>query len=258
MSRLRISIFFILSFTILQTSVAQDKFQVNFMVAPSYERVSFRKINIDNNFYFKYSYNFGAEIKYFFSPKITTNLGLQFNDRGFQARPEFVTSDGTIQTFDDAVVNISAKYLTIPFDLHFNFQPAYRTDLFFGTGLGFGILVGQSFRGKRVSAELGRPDNPIFEGVSDQRSNINWFDRTYLSWNFGAGISRYVKSRLVITINPYYSMQLDRARALDGPLVAIDPNGIGLSIEPKFDSYGVNLKLGYYFSDQIENTKKEL
>ncbi|MCI5056239.1 MAG: PorT family protein [Flavobacteriales bacterium] len=241
----------------IKQSFADDKYQLNFFLAPSYENISFRSLKLDNQFFFKYSYNFGTEIKYYFSPKVTTNIGLQFNDRGFQARPEFITSDGSVQTFEDAVVNISAKYLTIPIDLHFNFQPAYRTEVFFGTGIGFGLLVGQSFKGRRVSEELGRPAG-IYEGVSNERTNINWFDKNYVSWNFGVGISRYIKSRLVITINPYYSRQIDRARSLDGPLVYRDPNNIDLVVEPKFDSYGLNLKLGYYFSDQIENKKKSL
>ncbi len=234
----------------------QEKFQLNGMLAPSLEQISTRNTQIDNPFVSRVSSNIGVEMKYYLTPKFSTNFGLEYNDRGYQSIINHEYLSDTIQT----TVNLSAKYISIPFSLCWNFTPAYRTELFFNTGVTYGVLIGQAFKGKRVPSELGRPDNPLFEGVTNDKTNIEWFDNNYFGATAGFGISRYIKSRMVITVHPVVTFQLDRLLNADGPVIpfANTNNGKRVVYNPKLHSYVLQLKLGYFFSDQIENTKKAL
>lgn len=235
---------------------AQEKFQINGVLIPTYEGISMNNVQITNPYTYRFSYGFGAEMKYFLSPKISTNFGLQFNDRGFLAEPKYAYLDDSITT----TISISCKYLTIPFDLCINFQPAFRTELFINAGLSYGILLRQTFKGRRVPPELGRPDNGMFEGISNKPSNIKWFDGNYWGVNLGFGVSRYIKSRMVLTVNPGMSFQIDGLLNPQGPVLqtVVTNQGTLTSFDPKLKSFYLQLKLGYYFSDQIENTKKKL
>lgn len=237
-------------------SSAQEKFQINGILMPSYDGISMRSDHILNPYTYRFSYGFGAEMKYFMSPKISTNFGLQYNDRGFRAVPKYEYYGDSITT----TINISCKYITIPFDLCINFQPAFRTEIFVNAGISYGFLIQQSFRGRRVPPELGRPDNQMFEGVSNKASNIDWFDRSYWGFNLGFGISRYIKSRMVVTIHPSMSFQFDRLLNPTGPVLqnVWNQQGVIEPFNPGLKTFAIQLKLGYYFSDQIENTKKKL
>ena len=240
-------------------STAGEKYQVNFMLAPSYETMKFRNLKTVSPFDYKFSYNFGAEYKYFLDARWTLAAGVQFNNRGFSSHPVYQTTDSLVIESDDAVIYISTKYVTVPINLSFNFQPFFRTEIFASTGIGLGVLVDQSAVGRRIPAEVGT-STTLFNNFGNEREKISWFDRTYASWNAGVGVSRYVKSRLVITIGAMYYRQIDRAVNLAGPLVlnGVDKNGSPVIISPKFDSFAIECKLGWYFSDQIENKKKDL
>ncbi len=247
-----LGLFFCFSLSIL----SQEKFQFNFILGPSYEKIGTRNANIENPFSFKYSYNIGSEFKYYLSPKVSSNLGLSFNDKGFQSNIDYDVFGDTVSSS----VRISAKYLTLPFDLAFNFTPAFRTEYFFSTGITYGYLLSQTFKGQRVPEELGRPNNPLFEGVTNEKNNISWFDKSYFAAQLGAGISRYVKSRMLLTFHASYAYQLDRLINPEGPIIQFATTNSGQLVEysPKLNSFLLLLKVGYYFSDQIENTKKEL
>ncbi len=235
---------------------SQEKYQLNFIFGPSYESISPRNGGIVNPFTYKYSYNFGGEIKYFLSPKMSSNIGLQYNNKGFRSFIEYPVFDDTLSS----TVLISAQYLTLNFDLGANFSPAFRTEYFFNAGVSYGLLVGQSFKGKRVPETLGRPDNGLYEGLSNGRSNIEWFDKNYFAAQLSVGISRYIKSRLVFTFQPTFSYQIDHLINPDGPVIpiAITSSGQPVEYSPKLHSFLLLFKLGYYFSDQIENDKKSL
>jgi len=238
------------------SSNAQEKFQLNLVLGPSYENIGTRNSAIENPFSFKYSYNFGAEIKYYTSPRFSTNLGLQFNDRGFQSNINYLVLNDTISSS----VSIAAQYISIPLDFTWNFSPIFRTEYFFNIGVNYGILVSQTFKGSRIPEALGRPANGIYEGVSTERSNINWFDKNYLGLQAGLGISRYIKSRMVFTFHPSVSIQVDRLINPEGPVlpIAYTDTGLPVNYSPKLTSFLLLFKVGYYFSDQIENTKKAL
>ena len=238
---------------------AGEKYSVNLILSPSYEKIGFRNRLIDNPFDAKLSYNFGVDYRYYIEPEISFSAGLQFNKRGFRTHPTYKTSDGQVQDFDDAVVVISANYLSLPFEIQYNFQPFFRTEISLHTGLCYGYLVNQTFKGKRISNEI-QPSEEFLKGLEEKSKAINWFDKSYIGWIAGFSVSRAIKSRLVITVNPTYYRQLDRALNPYGPVKedSRDRNGNPVLINPKFDSFSLNLKLGYYFSDQIENTKKTL
>lgn len=239
------------------TSVfADEKFQLNGLLIPSWESLSPRDPQVSNLFYPRFSYGFGFEMKYFMSPRISTNIGLQLNNRGFEARPTYSYYEDSIE----AKISVSCLYLSLPFDISFNFQPAFRTELYFYSGISYGILLSQSFKGQRVPEELGRPNNYLFEGVDNKPNNINWFDKNYVGLRVGIGASRYIKSRLVLSINPSYHFQIDKLLNANGPVlpITINNNGATVPYSPGFRGASFELKIGYYFNDQIENTNKKL
>ncbi len=240
-------------------AIADEKFQLNGVLSPSYEGLSPRNRDIVNIFpKQRLSYNFGGELKYFMSPLISTNLGIHFQNKGFISEPKY-------EYYDDSIsvrINISLKYLVIPFDLCFNFQPAFRTEIFFNVGLAYGILLQQSFKGRRVPVEIRGSDNPLYDGLSNKPSNINWFDKNYVGVNIGFGITRYLLSRMALTIHPMFMYQIDNAINPFplGPIVpfTLDNKGQLVEYSPGFKSMLLQFKIGYYFSDQIENTRKKL
>ena len=237
--------------------ISQEKYQFNAVFGPSYENISSRNASIDLPFQFKYSYNFGGEIKYYLSPHLSTNIGVQYNNKGFSSNFDYVVSNDTFPSS----LRINASYLSIPIDLCWNFSPAFRTEYFLNVGINYGVLLGQSFKGQRVPVELGRPDNPLYEGISNEKSNISWFDKNAFGVQAGAGISRYVKSRMVLTFHPTAYFQMDRLINPEGPVqtIAVSNNtGLPELYSPKLYSFLLLFKVGYYFSDQIENTKKIL
>lgn len=223
-----------------------DKFQVGGFVAPSYENLAFRNLKEKSPFYYKFSYNFGGYIKYYWTPIIATNIGLQFNDKGFRSIIEYQEEE-----LSDAVLAISAKYITVPLNLSINFQPAYRTELYVTVGGSYGYLVHQSYKGKRIPPEQAEIVEEFYPGAVNERTTINWFDRSYLGLDVGVGVSRYFGSRVVLTVQPMYHRQMDRLEDPYGALIVGDQ-------KPKFDSFSLQIKLAYYISDQIENTKKTL
>lgn len=246
------------SMLVVFSAFAGGKYQINLILAPSYERLSFRNKHVKAPFFYKFSYNFGGEFRYFIAPDFSLAVGLQFNDRGFRSHPVYRTTDGFIIDDENAVVNISAKYITVPIEMVFSFEPVFRTEIFINAGIAYGYLVGQTFKGKRLPDEFGVPESSIYNGLSEGRSNIKWFDKSYTSVNIGVGAGWHIRSRLVLTVNPVYYRQIDRLELPfpDGPLITFDPT-FGY-IKPRLDSFTINLKLGWYFSDQIENTKKKL
>ena len=55
---------------------------------------------------------------------------------------------------------------------------------------------------------------------------------------------------MVIVIQPFYARQLNKALRNDAPVVSPE------NTTPKLDSYGMDIKIGYYFNKNINNDKK--
>ncbi len=138
----------------------------------------------------------------------------------------------------------------IPFDLNWDIQLLNKTALVVSTGFSTGYLLRQEMVGRRIPEEIA-PINPITgEYLDGGKEKIDWFKHFYFGWNAGFGITQYIKSKLVLTVQPMYTRQLNRLIDPYGPIKADGTT-------PKFDSFAIHFRLGYYFNDQIANYKKE-
>jgi hypothetical protein len=227
---------------------ASEKFQVTFQLAPTYEKLSPRDKVYKGLFGYKLSYNFGVEYRVFSSPDFSFSTGILMQDKGFRNELQFKTSDSISQT---GAIAISTKYLTVPLDLNRHIHIAEKTELVLTGGFSFGYLFSQSFIGRRVPDDLATNTNTFLgEEVTDKRSNIDWFNKLYWGLDLGVGVTQYIKSKMVIMVQPTYYRQLNKVVNPEGPLRA--------DFSPKLDSFALNIRVGYYFSDQIKNYKKSL
>jgi len=221
---------FALSFFLLGNSVLND-----------------RTIKLALPLEWKPSYHIGIEYKRFLDPDLSFSTGLFFQNKGFKTRPKILRSDGTFDDTKRGNIIISARYLTIPvgFDKHFQIKRKFH--FMISGGFMGGYLINQTFNGKRFNA----PDNlrdPLFGAFSNQVSNITWFNRKYFAWNVGVGFIQYIKSKLIVIIQPMYQRQFTNALDPDGPLVRAE--------KPRLDSFSLDLKAGYFFNKQIKNARK--
>jgi hypothetical protein len=245
---------FALSFFLLGNSVRSqegikkiEKYQITFLLAPSIERLNDRTIKLALPLEWKPSYHIGIEYKRFLDPDLSFSTGLFFQNKGFKTRPKILRSDGTFDDTKRGNIIISARYLTIPvgFDKHFQIKRKFH--FMISGGFMGGYLINQTFNGKRFNA----PDNlrdPLFGAFSNQVSNITWFNRKYFAWNVGVGFIQYIKSKLIVIIQPMYQRQFTNALDPDGPLVRAE--------KPRLDSFSLDLKAGYFFNKQIKNARK--
>lgn len=228
---------------------ADEKYQITGQLSPSYETINYRDKDFRKLGGYKLSYNFGFEYKNFLSPVFSISTGLQLQNKGFKNVLEFYSSD-SVKIFKDGALVINAYYLVAPFDLNWDIQIFDKTALVISTGFSTGFLLRQEMVGKKIPAEL-EQRNPITgETLESGPEKIDWFKYFYLGWNGGFGITQYIKSKLVLTVQPMYTRQINK---LIDPWGPVQTNGT----TPKFDSYAIHFRLGYYFNDQIENYKKE-
>jgi len=238
---------FIALFPIL--GIAQDKYHLTAVLSPSFEKISDRNIGQSLPLEWKPSYHFGFEYKGFLDPDLSITLGIHFQNKGFRTRPRVMSTPGIIDEERKGHIIISARYLTIPVGFDKHFKLADRTYLLASAAVHGGILINQTFSGKRFDA----PDeieDPLFKNAINRRDNIDWFKREYFAWSAGVGIVQYIKAKLVISVQPMYQRQLNDNIDPDGPVIGTD--------KPRFDAFYLNLKAGYYFNKQIKNYKKAL
>lgn len=226
-----------------------DKYQVNLIVAPSLETYSAKTAAAGKLFQEKFSYNFGAEYKYFLDPTFAVSAGLQFQDKGFRSTFTFDTNDST--QIGEGLIAVSTRYLNVPLLLNHHWQIARKTELVLDYGPVFGYLVKQSLLGKRIPEDLGQEIQFLEENITNNRTDIEWFNKAYFGVFAGLGVQQYVASRLVLVANMGYTKQFNRTIDPDGPLVSSEPN-----FNPRFNSIILQLKMGWYFNKQIQNDKK--
>lgn len=228
---------------------ADEKYQVTGQLSPSYETINYRNRDFRKLGGYKLSYNFGFEYKNFLSPVFSVSTGLQFQNKGFRNILEFYSSD-SVKIFKDGALVINAYYLMAPFDLNWDIQLFNKTALVFSTGFSTGFLLRQEMVGKRIPLELAQKNPITGEPLEMGPEKIDWFKRFYFGWNGGIGITQYIKSKLVLSVEPMYTRQLNKLIDPWGPVKTGDT-------KPRFDSFAIHVRLGYYFNDQIANYKKE-
>jgi hypothetical protein len=65
------------------------------------------------------------------------------------------------------------------------------------------------------------------------------------------GISTFIKSRVVLVLQPMFKYQVHNARDFAGQFISSDP------FTSHMNSFGVNVKMGYFFTKQIRNRRKD-
>lgn len=228
---------------------SQDIYHLTAVLSPSFEKISDRRIQYSLPLEWKPSYHFGFEYKGFLDPDFSFTTGIHFQNKGFRTRPRIMSLPGVIDEERTGHIRISARYLTIPFGLDKHFQIGKRTHLMASAALHGGILINQVFSGSRIDGPEDIQD-PLFLGLKDEASNIDWFRRPYFAWSAGFGIVQYIKAKLVLSVQPMYQRQLNDNIDPDGPVSGTE--------KPRFDAIYINFKGGYYFNKQIKNYKKAL
>ena len=94
------------------------------------------------------------------------------------------------------------------------------------------------------------PEEGLFD-LSENGSELNLFRDYYVGAHVGIGISTYIKSRIVLIVQPMYRFQLHDARDFSGQFNSGDP------FVARLNSFGIDLKIGYFFTKQIRNRKKQ-
>lgn len=235
---------FILVFTLftLGTFAGGDKWQLTLLLSPSLETYNDRAA--PDIFDYKLSYNVGVEYKYFLAPDFSFSTGAMFLNKGFSTRPVYANSG--LETAGNIL--ISARYIGVPFNFNGHFKLTEKLDFIVNAGLTGGYLVNDSFIGRRINGDKELQD-PLFEDASDQRQPLDIFSNIYLGWNLGIGFCKYVASKMVIAVEPYYRRQINDA---------IDPSSAATGwVKPRLDSFCLDLKVGYYFNRNIRNYRKE-
>ncbi len=235
--------------TMLSAQAGVEKYQLTLLLSPSVEWVYFRgsqNADLYNELFgSKLSYNFGFEYKRFFDPSLSFSTGFLYQNKGFRNTYVERNPDGSTQ---EGITVGSAHLATIPLYLNAHHRLARKKEMIYTAGLGVGYLMSQTVRNRNYTGE-----DDVTEGlfdVGDGRSNINFFRDLYLGLHVGVGISAYVKSRIVLIVQPMYKYQLNDGRNPSLPIQDL--------FAAKMNSLSVDFKVGYFFNRQIRNRKKDV
>lgn len=226
-----------------------EKFQINLLLSPTAEWLYFRNslnAKLYNDLWgSKLSYNFGIEYKRFFDPSLSFSTGIMYMNKGF--RNKIPSSSGA----GDAGVTLgSAHIFAIPLYMNIHHDLARRVEMIYTGGLGVGYVASETVR-NRYYTEEDVPNQGLLD-VAEGTSNVNLFVDYYVGLHVGVGISAYLKSRIVLVVQPMYKYQLNNARDYFGQFASSDP------FSAKLNSFGIDLKVGYFFTKQIRNRRKKV
>ena len=232
-----------------------EKFQITLLLSPTAEWMRFsQSLNapLYNSLWgTKLSYNFGLEYKHFIDPSLSFSTGLMYLNKGF--RNEILSDPTTTNTGtqDQIGVTLASMHIAaVPFYINMHHRLRRRVEMIYTAGLAGGYLFSELVRNNYYSGE----DVPQ-QGFIDNSAGaapVNLFVDYYVGAHFGAGISAYIKSQLVLIIQPMYKWQVHDARDFFGAFSSSDPFAVRLN------SFGIDFKIGYYFNRQIRNRKEKL
>lgn len=226
-----------------------EKFQINLLLSPTAEWLWF------NNSYnaelynaiwgTKVSYNFGIEYKRFFDPSLSLSTGIQYYNKGFR-NVDVQAGTGNKK----AITLMSAHIVAVPLLLNAHHDITRKVEMIYTAGIAGGYLFQERVRNKNYSDEEA-PEQGFLD-VRNGSSNVDLFNDLYVGLHLGVGVSAYVKSRVVLVVQPMYKYQINNARDYGGQFVSSDPFSAHLN------SFGVDLKVGYFFTKQVRNRRKDI
>jgi hypothetical protein len=231
-----------------------EKYQLTLLTAPTIEWVRFSQgasaSALNEAWGSKLSYNFGFEYKRFFDPSLSFTTGLLYMNKGFR---NVVLNDPTVNPTDGqsqvGVTLMSTHIAAVPLYINIHHRLRRKVEMIYTLGVAGGYVFSERIRNNYYSGEA-TPEQGFIDNAAGA-SPINLFVDYYAGLHAGAGISTYLKSRLVMIIQPMYKWQLHDARDYFGPY------GGGGTFAMRLNSFGIDLKIGYYFTKQIRNRKKE-
>lgn len=226
-------------------AVVVDKYETKLVISPTLENLNFREAN--NIFEAKFSYSAGFEYKYFLSPSIAFSTGIMYMNKGFRSQPSYVDPATGESVLRDGFFIISARYLGVPLRLYQHIRLTRKSHLLIFAGFQPGVLINQTFNGRRVAGDQNIQD-PLFGSLGNDRSTIKFFRRMHYGLDLGIGFQQYIKSRIVFGIEPIYRRHLNEAIDEDANVISGTPT--------RLEGFGLDLKLGYYFDKQIDNRRK--
>ena len=222
-----------------------EKFQINFHISPNGEWLWFSgspsSSFYNSSFGTKLSYNVGLEYKRFFDPSLSLSIGALYMNKGFRNKDPFDPSQITLY---------SSHMAAVPISLNIHQDITRRTEMIYSLG----IVPGYSFSERVRSSLYSGEDNPT-EGLfdlADSKGNIDLLNDVYLGAALGIGISTYLKSRVVMVIQPTFKFQLNNAHDYLGIFIPGDP------VAMRMNSFGVDFKIGYFFTKQVRNRTKDI
>lgn len=232
-----------------------EKFQIKIMLSPSAEWLRFgQSVNApiyNSQFGTKLSYNFGIEYKRFFDPSLSFSTGLLYMNKGFRNAIQAVpTAENPNPGTNDVGVTLGSMHmLAVPLYLNVHHRLRRRLEMIYTAGLAGGYVFSETVRNRYYSGE-NIPEQGFFD-MSEGAAPVNLFVDYYVGLHAGIGILAYLKSRIVLIVQPMYKHQLNNARDYVGQFTSNDP------FTARLNSFGVDLKVGYFFTKQIRNRKKE-
>ena len=233
----------------LSATAGGEKFQINFMIQPSGEWLWFsaspNAAAYNNLWGPKLSYNFGLEYKRFFDPSLSLSTGILYMNKGFRNVDPFAGVDGK-----KAVTLMSAHIASIPLYLNIHNRISRRVEMIYTIGVAGGYIFAERARNRNYSNEA-IPNQGILD-VTQEQNNVNLFNDVYVGAHAGVGISAYLKSRVVLVVQPMYKFQINNARDYLGQFASGDP------FNARLNSLGLDLRIGYFFTKQVRNRKKEI
>ena len=235
----------------LQNSKAGDgKYQLLFMANPTLEWVHFRNSPsapaLNDIWGRKLSYNAGFEYKRFVDPSLSISTGITYMNKGFRNRVPYQNSGGQ----SDIGFTVGDMHvIAIPLYMNIHHRIKRKVEMIYTVGISGGYLFAERVRNKNYTAE-DIPDNSLFSGLD--QSNVNIFNDYFISADLGVGISTFVKSRVVLVVQPMFKYQVHNARDFAGQFISSDP------FTAHMNSFGVNVKMGYFFTKQIRNRRKDV
>ncbi|NQY10176.1 MAG: outer membrane beta-barrel protein [Flavobacteriales bacterium] len=243
--------------TISANCKAGEVWQITLMVSPSLESMTdkvdrqlnrFNKadikaglINKIDKYDMKLSYNYGIEYKHFFSESTSFSTGVFFVNKGYQDI-HVQTTPATIYTLK----KVNVQYVEIPLILNSHFDINKRSRLIFSVGLHTGYKLSNREVHYSLTSENARKNSEDKEVIRD----LDYFRPMYFGANIGLGVSLYLKTKMVLILQPNYTHQFNQAFREDVNFSTLT--------KAKFTSLSFDMKIGYYFNRKLRNAKKKI
>ncbi|MCH7541346.1 outer membrane beta-barrel protein [Patescibacteria group bacterium] len=189
----------------------------------------------------KLSYNYGIEYKHFLGESNSISTGLFFVNKGYQKILETIGVDTTYN-----LIRVNTQYIEIPFVVNSHYKINKRSRAILSFGLHTGYLLSDKLV---IFALQDDQEAKLNDGKTVER-DLDLYNPFYIGGNIGLGISLYIKTKMILILQPNYTHQFNRAFKESANLRA--------ETKAKYSSISFDVKIGYYFNRKLRNAKKKI